>query len=66
MYQTIKLSRLVELVPFITPVALEKVVVKTAHSSGIQVSECVYMCGLEVTNDGFSLVRLKSNELLVL
>ena len=38
MYQTIELSRLVELAPFTNTTDLEKVVVETASSNGIQVS----------------------------
>ena len=40
MYESIELSRLAELAPFTTPTELERVVVETACSNGIQVKAC--------------------------
>ena len=40
MYESIELSRLVELAPLTTTTELEKVVVETASSNNIQVDSC--------------------------
>ena len=42
-FETIELSRLAELAPFTTPTQLEKAVVETAHSNGIQV-RLLFVC----------------------
>ena len=49
-YESIELTRLVELAPFTTSFQLEKVVVETAHSNGIQVLEYIVPTSLQLAS----------------